>query len=1251
MKILAIRGANLTSLAGPFELALDQSPLAEAGLFAITGRTGAGKSTLLDALCLALYDRIPRLSQASGVRVGAADEDDSQRLASNDPRSILRRGTASGYAEVDFVGVDGGVYRARWEVRRARNKPDGKLQNQSLSLRVLGSEQLLGGSNKTDVLPLIADKLGLTFDQFRRAVLLAQGEFAAFLKANSKENSELLERITGTEIYSELSKAAHDRDKAERVRLTELERQLADLQPLADAERAALEHDYTLQQTRKQRADADVREAQQVLNWHQQLDKLHQAEQSAEHALSHATHAQREAAPRRERLAEALRAQPLKPQVEHFEAAEHAATAADTALAEADQEANTRVAQARHCAAALEQAQAQFTAIQAAITAARAELAQARDLDARLHTQSEQLANTSAQTEQAAAAAHTAASALAALDREREPLQAELARHITWLTAHPALATLAEQWARWEQVLHHYAAAAHTRSAAEQALAQLTGQLRVQEQILAAAEAERQQQQSALTAAQARYAACTQSPAADLSALRQERLTLEKTQQRQQALYSVLRDWLAAEQERQTAQTAAADCHRQAEQAAVTVADQTRHSETVQAALTEAERAERAALTACNESVTHLRAQLVDGEACPVCGALEHPWAHAAPLMQLLDAQQARVADLRQQRLAIEQTRMAAQTTQQQAAARATDHQDRAARAANAQTRLNTRWAELCAEDPAAAVPPQPVAELEAALAAEIVALAERRQYLQEREATALAQAEALTAARRALDDQRAHLEQASTAYERERQALETLRATQRAQQSAQQQARIQQEREQAELAVPFAAVPDWQSALATDPAGFRSQWAAQVANWRDHEAARQRLEHELHTLAGRRQLAASDATRHAETAADWAEQHQTQTQALERLRAERQQCFAGRAVTAVESEQERARSTAEHTLEQARTALHTAEQMRVKAEQSVAHCRAEAERRRREKAAAAEKLNREVAASGLDPAQLPALFALAAGQLAAEQQALAALDRARDDAYARLDLCREQRQRHAAEQPPALSAEAAAVLLTDAETALTAAQQALAAIHHRLQQDAERRSQSMQVQADLARQRRRADVWRTLDNLIGSSDGKKFRVFAQSLTLDLLVAHANQHLAELARRYRLERVPGSDLDLQIVDNEMGDEIRSVHSLSGGESFLVSLALALGLASLSARRTQVESLFIDEGFGSLDAETLDMALSSLDALQAQGRQVGVISHVGALVERIGVQVRVERLGGGRSRVTVKASGLVWPEVG
>ena len=165
------------------------------------------------------------------------------------------------------------------------------------------------------------------------------------------------------------------------------------------------------------------------------------------------------------------------------------------------------------------------------------------------------------------------------------------------------------------------------------------------------------------------------------------------------------------------------------------------------------------------------------------------------------------------------------------------------------------------------------------------------------------------------------------------------------------------------------------------------------------------------------------------------------------------------------------------------------------------------------------------------------------------------------------------------------------------------------------------------------------SERWAKLNELAGSADGAKFRRIAQGYTLDILLNYANVQLRELTRRYRLERVPET-LALQVIDRDMCDEVRTVHSLSGGESFLVSLALALGLSSLSSNRMRVESLFIDEGFGSLDAETLRVAMDALESLRTQGRKIGVISHVQEMTERIPVRICVNRAGNGRSFLEV-----------
>jgi exonuclease SbcC len=307
-----------------------------------------------------------------------------------------------------------------------------------------------------------------------------------------------------------------------------------------------------------------------------------------------------------------------------------------------------------------------------------------------------------------------------------------------------------------------------------------------------------------------------------------------------------------------------------------------------------------------------------------------------------------------------------------------------------------------------------------------------------------------------------------------------------------------------------------------------------------------------------------------------------------------------------------------------------------------------------RELAAAASRLDALRGDAGFAHDELRRLLSGDASRVDALSERLAALERAVDRTRAVVAERERRVAEHAAARSRGAGPEAAEEAgpgagLADGETppdldalaaVVTAAERRAAQLAAQLAADAEARARRAAALADVAEAEHGAEVDRVLGDVIGSHDGKLFRSFAQSLTLDGLLAVANAHLEELAPRYQLERVPRHDLELQVIDRDLGAEVRSVQSLSGGESFLVSLALALGLSSMSAHDVRVRTLLIDEGFGTLDPATLDSALSVLDALQATGRQVGVISHVPALVERVGAHVRVVQRGGGRSEVIV-----------
>jgi exonuclease SbcC len=230
------------------------------------------------------------------------------------------------------------------------------------------------------------------------------------------------------------------------------------------------------------------------------------------------------------------------------------------------------------------------------------------------------------------------------------------------------------------------------------------------------------------------------------------------------------------------------------------------------------------------------------------------------------------------------------------------------------------------------------------------------------------------------------------------------------------------------------------------------------------------------------------------------------------------------------------------------------------------------------------------------------------------------------------------RRREHEGRDRPWLDADDALQAVDDARRARERLVEQRDEVRVRLRVDDGARGQQRELEPRLVAEDRELSVWRALDDLIGSSAGDAFAVFAQGLTLDLLIVEANRRLLELARRYRLEKSRGGELDFVVVDLDMGGARRALQTLSGGETFLVSLALALALATLAAPRARVETLFLDEGFGTLDAHNLEVAIGALDSLQATGCQVGVISHVDGFAERIGAVIEVRPEGSGQSRV-------------
>lgn len=1237
MRILRIAGQNLASLER-FEVDFDAEPLRTAGLFAITGPTGAGKSTLLDAVCVALYDRTPRLSDSGGVAVQDVCGEDGQRLqiGANDVRALLRRGAGEGFAEVDFRVANAQVYRARWTVQRAHKKAGGRLQDQKVQLHRLGPggelAENLTEHGKGATLERISRLIGLTFEQFRRAVLLAQGDFAAFLRARPGERAELLERMTDTGIYAEISKQAHEEAALQTWLVRLLEAKAGGLARLSVAERQGAEEALLRAEQDAHRATAAEAQARTALAWHSERAALAGRLADADRARAAARQAQLDALPREQESEAVEAAQAWRSQVEGADTRLAQRLRSEALAQQAAQEAALRTAAYATAQQGAAQAQAAHVDAQRTLDAARPELELARTLDGQLGDLGKRLRTASDDARERCQVAKDAAGAAMAARATRQRTAEELARQVAWLSEHEGDAELVRQWPAWRVLLaaalkerEHVREWTAQRDHGAALLPRLTGDATAAGEAAAQCVAQ-------LAAAEAEAGAAEQEVSAlDLQALADGRRTLIAAQDNARKLGEIA----------SLAVTAAAEERRLADDRAARLSDAahadgacreaTAHALQVRAQWGEAATALR--LLQASLDLAGQRHLLVDGSPCPLCGALEHPYAAgAAPLP--VAAQQARVTQLEEELRGVESYGQA------QAAQRDAAHAG-LAQAEPLERKVAARRAELAsawiAAWPEAPLPAEQSVEL---LREQWAELSRQSDALQAREA---AQRAAQQRANEASAKARKIRGLEEGARMRKSEADKALMTVQTRLGTIDRDIDAAVARGSASiehLAPLWALRPAARHEVDTAPENLLSALAASVQAFAEAAGARDQLQTTQLTQQGQEDLAQARAAS-AETAARAAEDLRDALQRdLGALTAARAECLGGREASAVEQALQGAQQTAQ---------LHAATCDRVAnaalGEQAAAQAKAEqwalqALEAAQEAARARDDLDRILARLAMAESELRRLLGFDLAWRNAQRAELQALAGALSQAEGAFQAAQAELEQHAASPAPALQAEAASAQVEQARQQLQEANQRLGQLRAQLGADDQLRAQAAELELRVTQQTLAARRWQDLDEAIGSQDGKKFRLYAQGLTLDVLTAHANHHLAELAPRYRLQRVPGVDLELQVIDRDLGDEVRALTTLSGGETFLVSLALALGLASLSTKGTALESLFIDEGFGTLDPETLEVALSVLDGLQASGRRVGLISHVPGLAERLGVQIRVLPRGAGRSTVRV-----------
>ena len=980
MKILAIRGRNLASLEGDFEIDFTVEPLLSAGIFAISGPTGAGKSTLLDTMCLALFARTPRTDQAKENNVKLQDVSNEQ-LSQSDPRFLLRRGTSSGFAEVDFMALNGHRYRTRWSVARARDKENGRLQNPRLALYNLDKEEEEQGT-RSDLQARIIDLIGLTFEQFTRSVLLAQNDFSTFLKAEQGEKASLLEKLTGTELYSAISRQIFERNARAKEAFDLIQTRIQGIELLTDEE----ENDL------RTRLAGTEKELQRVEKAKAEQQALQEAVRSIEQQITIRQRQQKEAADKLVHATELL------------------------TVARHEYEKGVEEQQ---------QSEARFKSLQQ-------EILQARKLDIQLDTAIRDLSHSEQQLKNVMLRKEEAEKKYQAAVLRRRQGAEEIARLTAWRERYKKKERIAEQLSA---LLLHLDAASATRSGMEAAVRSI--------------ETLRQ----------------------EMAALNKQLSDLQQTSaNKQQALKRAEADYRNLEEELKAVDAPALD--KQIEKLR-----QEREQLLIEQARLEA-----------SGNIKDLRGRLQDGQPCPVCGSTHHPFANQVPVAPVS------ALTLQLQDLSNKKETYVAHTRHL--------------------TRLQQQLLQLHKE----------LADSEAAGKQQLAASRQEREE--------------------------AIVKEQSTLLTQSLSAADLLFGN-----------------------------SEWQKAWLQNPETFRKTLTDFARQWHENTEKLHQLERQESAQKAECESLASFLPSLEKQAEESGQLHEKNRAAFSSLQAERKKLLNGRSADSVEQEY-----------------IRRMEELK--------------ERLKKLSATQTEQ-------SGI-----------------ADQTRGIADQIAKDLTEASADLLRRKAalDKWTADYLDSSGGEPLEVILsryTQEKTELA----------FRLRTQTENKAKVSGLQEELNVRRTESERWAKLNELAGSADGAKFRRIAQGYTLDILLNYANVQLRELTRRYRLERVPET-LALQVIDRDMCDEVRTVHSLSGGESFLVSLALALGLSSLSSNRMRVESLFIDEGFGSLDAETLRVAMDALESLRTQGRKIGVISHVQEMTERIPVRICVNRAGNGRSFLEV-----------
>ena len=1205
MQILKLSFENINSLKGAWTIDF-QAPDFRSGIFAIVGPTGSGKTTILDAICLALYGHTPRIGSIT-----------------QNANEVMNRDCDSCRSSLEFQTLSG-RYRATWSQKKQKNFDKTGKYGQVVSTMEKFEDgcwiPITDGSKVTSKKQEVQKIIGLSFDQFKRSVMLSQGDFAAFLKSKPNERAQTLEQITGTQIYSLLSTKVYDLAE-EQKKLFEDKQREVELSPVLDDAVVLTKQEQLKGITEEAKVlETQISKIEKESRWISETAELRNQFLRVKAELERLKENRNEFFRKENVVRLAEHAQNILPifnmlidkqslredSIKEKSAAENELVNATKSLKEkdfnfkaAEEALNNENLQKPKKLALFSQIEFLDAEISPLIKSSR--LAQEEKI---------KLEN---ETSDCKDHLNKAKEDIRKLEEDREKRDLERKEDIKGaflyqrkdelrdckITAETLSAALADAEGKADK------ASETVKSQEKEAEA-----LRIRkEKIASVIEADK----VLLKEAEKRLSEILDGKTLD--ELTQEQLSFSEQIPLLEAVKSALKavcdqkEEIVRQEDVMQRDSAELDNWSSKKEG---------YEKEIQSLTSRQEELE--ALVQIDE-LTKVRAELKEGEPCPVCGSLEHPFAANLP---------PEVATAKERLAVVKEESTDLQKNQKEADRKIDVLKDRILvsekRLKELRKNLDLAEEELTLKCGRAGLTREGVTEEAAAVLItkkESLLIDIKKRIAKARDAESKA-----AAAKEKIAGTTEELHRAEMVFSNAQTKFESAKSLLAQAQTGREKARTELEQFWRKTAKEYGSVITDGELFAHNPELFK-RWIAKAAKYEELLESCREIENSLAIKKGTLPGLVESVERLEKSSREKSDQAAELQTELKTKQLQRDKLFGTKLVEIERKAYERllsqlaeAKDQAYENLSKARSVqaaaeqrLKTAEQRSAEAEKNLLSAKTEwTDALKKEKFESEEDWRR----ARLDSEAINALHK--------EITDYKAQSRSAADRFSEAD------KKLAEKESQKLTDKSLEVLEAEKREASAEKEKLLeqkGELQKELKTDEEARIKRAGIEDELKKLKHQVAVWDRLNTLVGSSSGDKYRRYVQSLVLLTLLKNANVELTKLHSRYRLAK-GGGDMEIKVIDSDLADQERPTENLSGGETFIVSLALALGLAQMASNNVRIDSLFLDEGFGTLDDDSLEKALNALSSLNAQGKTVGLISHVDQIKERIPSKIVVKR---------------------